>query len=72
MDFQIVLGRACSCFALLQVKGLVVKDSFHGRTFRAALLTDTTQSACAMRYRAARIFIGFPFWSPGKVGPGPD
>merc|ERR1719399_611812 len=27
------------------VKGLVVKDSFHGRTFRAAMLTDTTQSA---------------------------
>jgi acetylornithine/succinyldiaminopimelate/putrescine aminotransferase len=27
------------------VKGLVVKGSFHGRTFQAALLTDTTESA---------------------------
>eukprot|EP00929_Paragymnodinium_shiwhaense_P102763 TRINITY_DN659_c0_g1_i1.p1 TRINITY_DN659_c0_g1~~TRINITY_DN659_c0_g1_i1.p1 ORF type:complete len:622 (-),score=153.27 TRINITY_DN659_c0_g1_i1:517-2310(-) len=28
-----------------EVKGLVVKGSFHGRTFEAALLTDTTEDA---------------------------
>jgi acetylornithine/succinyldiaminopimelate/putrescine aminotransferase len=37
-------GSVCNGRA---VKGLVVKGSFHGRTFEAALLTDTTEEAYA-------------------------